>query len=201
MRLLITLFILQFTIMNQAISQSQDSNPAKDREDLPYRQIPDYPDSYTPETVAARMVDGLGYRYYWATESLRVEDLAYRPSEDSRTTGETIDHIYGLSRTIVNAPQSKVNSRANEDLTFEEKRKRTLENFEKTSKLLKEGDIEDFKIIFQREGNTVEFPFWNMINGPIEDAIYHTGQVVAYRRASGNPIHPGVSVFSGKTVE
>ena len=28
--------------------------------DLPYREIPAYPDSFTPENVAARMVDGLG---------------------------------------------------------------------------------------------------------------------------------------------
>ena len=44
------------------------------------------------------------------------------------------------------------------------------------------------------------FPFWNMINGPISDAIWHSGQVVANRRASGNPINPKVNVFIGKTM-
>ena len=193
-----SLIILQIFIM---IAQSNSLGQTKKDGELPYRQIPDYPQSFTSENVAARMVDALGYRYYWATEGLREEDLAYKPSEDSRTTEETINHIYGLSRTIVNAPQSKVNSRSQDNLTFEEKRKKTLENLQKASHLIKEGDMDNYKIIFQREDNTTEFPFWNFINGPIADAIYHTGQVVAFRRASGNPIHPGVSVFSGKTKE
>ncbi len=201
MKTIVMFFIFTFVMITQMNAQNRDVNQSNKDEDLPYRQIPDYPDSYTSETVAARMVDGLGYRYYWATEGLRAEDLVYKPSEDSRTTGETIDHIYGLSRTIVNAPQSKVNSRTQEILTFEEKRKITLENLEKASRLIKEGNMENYKIIFQRGDEMSEFPFWNMINGPIEDAIYHTGQVVAFRRASGNPIHPGVSVFSGKTKE
>jgi len=187
--------IIESNTQNQGASQTNKDGG------LPYRQIPDYPDSFTPETVAARMVDGLGYRYYWATEGLKEEDLAYKPSEDSRTTGETINHIYGLSRTIVNAPQSKVNSRDQENLSFEEKRKKTLENFQKASRLIKEGDMENYKIIFQRGDNTTEFPFWNLINGPIADAIYHTGQVVAFRRASGNPIYSGVNVFLGKSKE
>ena len=29
-----------------------------------YYQIPDYPESYTAEAVAARLIDGLGFRYY-----------------------------------------------------------------------------------------------------------------------------------------
>jgi len=172
--------------------------------DLPYHQIPDYPDAYTANNVAARMVDGLGYRYYWATKNLRAEDMDYRISEDSRTTRETLDHIYGLSRTIMNAPQSKINTYQKEDLTFDELRKRTLENFARTSQLLKEGqqgDMDAYLMIFQRGDNTTEYPFWNMINGPIEDAIYHTGQIVAFRRASGNPIPKGVNVLVGKTNE
>lgn len=174
-------------------SNAQDQEASKTNNDgeLPYHQIPDYPATYTPENVAARMIDGLGYRYYWATEGLRDEDLTYKPSEDSRTTGETIDHIYGLSKFILSAPRSKTN----EEFTFDEKRKRTLENFQLASDQLKEDKgekLEDFE---------ASFPYWNMINGPISDAIYHTGQVVGYRRASGNPIHPGVSVFSGKTKE
>jgi hypothetical protein len=36
-----------------------------------------------------------------------------------------------------------------------------------------------------------------LINGPITDAIYHTGQVVSFRRTSGNPIPKGVNVFLG----
>ena len=42
---------------------------------LPYYEIPDYPETYTAGSVAARMLDGLGFRYYWATEGLNEDDL------------------------------------------------------------------------------------------------------------------------------
>ena len=173
---------------------------------LPYAEIPDAPKKYNACTVAARMVDGLGFRYYWATEGLRPEDLAFRPSEDSRSVEEILDHIYGLSLTIVNAPQSKPNVRPidNQPQSFEEKRAATLDNFQKASQLLKAGGpnaMADYKVIFERDGNQSEFPFWNMINGPIADALWHAGQVMTLRRVSGNPINPKVSVFNGKLRE
>ena len=54
------------------------------------------------------------------------------------------------------------------------------------------------KIKFNRGGVFSEFPFWNLINGPISDAIYHVGQIVSFRRTSGNPIEKGVNVFLGE---
>ena len=42
-----------------------------------YYEIPDYPSEYNECTVVARLIDGLGFRYYWATEGLRDEDLAF----------------------------------------------------------------------------------------------------------------------------
>ena len=203
MKSLIVLLIFTFVMTAQSNAQNQAKSQTNKDSELPYYEIPDYPESYTAENVVARMIDGLGYRYYWATEGLREVDLAYKPSEDSRTTGETIDHIYGLSRVILKRLQNKDNS-TDENLTFNEKRKKTLGNIQKASQLLKSSkdeDMDNYRVIFQREDDTASYPFWNMINGPISDAIYHTGQVVAYRRASGNPIHPGVSVFSGKTRE
>ncbi|MEO9476718.1 MAG: hypothetical protein ABJG41_14345 [Cyclobacteriaceae bacterium] len=68
--------------------------------DKKYESIATYPESYTPETVAARMIDGLAFRYYWATEGLRPEDLDYRPSPEARTSLETIDHILSLSAIV-----------------------------------------------------------------------------------------------------
>lgn len=195
MKSLSTILIITFIMVLQ--SNAQDQN-------LPYHQIPEYPAEYTANNVAARMVDGLGFRYYWATKDLREEDLNYKPSENGRTTRETLDHIYGLTRTIMNGPQSKVNTYPKEELTFDELRKRTLENIALTSKLLKEGkegDMDGYLMIFQRGDDTTEYPFWNMINGPIEDAVYHTGQIVAFRRASGNPIQKGVRMLTGKAAE
>ena len=171
------------------------------KSELPYQHIPDFPDEYTANNVAARTIDGLGFRYYWATKDLREEDLAYKPSEDGRTTEETLIHIYNLTITIMNAPESKVNSYPEVDMTFEELRTATLLNIEKASNLLKgdkDGSMGEYKIVFQRGDNLTEYPFWNMLNGPLADAIYHTGQIVAFRRASGNPIAKGVRMFSGE---
>lgn len=178
---------------------------AQDSSNLPYYQIPDYPESFSAGAVAARVVDGLGFRYYWATQGLTEKDLEFKPSPDARTTDETIDHIYGLSRTIVNAVQSKPNLPGEkEEITFDEKRRLTLINFEKTSQILKtdgSDQMENYQMIFQRNGNSSEFPFWNTLNGPIADAIYHTGQVVSFRRSSGNPIDSRVGVLVGKLRE
>jgi len=166
---------------------------------LPYYELPEYSETYTAGTVAARMIDGLGFRYYWASQGLRDEDLSYKPSEDARTTAETIDHIYGLTKVIVNSTLKKSNSQTDEpELTFLEKRKKTLENIKIAADILRESDdISQFKIVF----GTNEFPFWNQLNGPIADAIWHCGQVISFRRSSGNPYNSKASVFSGKVRE
>lgn len=173
---------------------------------LPFREIPAYPDSFSAENVVARMIDGLGFRYYWATEGLRPEDLAFRPSAEARTSEETIDHILGLSNIIVNAVKQQPNVRSGEEtspLSFEVKRKQTLENLKTASDILKgaEASLAAYPIVFVNGDKRSEFPFWNMINGPIADALWHVGQVVSFRRSSGNPFNGKASVFTGKVRE
>jgi len=166
-------------------------------EKLPYYEIPDYPENFTAGTVSARMLDGLGFRYYWATEGLRVEDLNYKPSDESRTCKETVDHILGLSQMIVNATLKKANGTDDNDpeMTFEQKRKQTLTNIKTAADILRSSeDVSQYKLIFGKR----EVPFWNSINGPIEDAVWHCGQIVLLRRSSGNPFNSNASVFSGK---
>ena len=179
-------------LMLSFIGQSQDK--------LPYYEIPEAPESFTAGTVAARAVDGLGFRYYWATEGLRQEDLDFKPNADSRSSIETIEHIYGLSKVIVNSTLKKNNNQEQEDqeLNFEELRKATLINFKTAADILrKSDDISQYKVVFGDR----EIPFWNQINGPIEDAIWHCGQVVLLRRSSGNPFNSKVSLFRGKLRE
>lgn len=190
-------FILILNLFSFLVMNSQDNH----KEPLPYHQIPEYPESYTAGTVVARMIDGLGFRYYWATEGLESEDLTYKPAENSRTIEETVDHIYGLSRVIYNSAVKKVNDRGNTaqgPATFKEKRAKTLFHLKEARDILiKETDLSYFQVIFKNETGLSEFPFWNQINGPIEDAVWHTGQVVMMRRAAGNPWPKGVSVLMG----
>lgn len=170
---------------------------AQDQKDH-YYNIPDAPKEYNAGTVVSRMIDGLGFRYYWATYKLRPEDLSYKPSKDARTTEETIDHILGLSQVILNSALKVPNEKPQPEMTYAEKRKKTLENIRKASAIFKKSkDLSEYKIVFKREDRTSEYPFWNQINGPISDALWHVGQVVSFRRASGNPFPKGVSVLRG----
>ena len=173
---------------------------------LPYYEIPAYPDSYTPGTVAARVVDGLGFRYYWATEGLRKEDLVFKPSADARTTEETLVHIYQLTLVIANTAKKipTITGGAPPQFSFEELRKRTLENIKVASDILKaanEKELVESKMIFKGPNGSKEYPFWNLLNGPIDDALWHVGQVITFRRSSGNPFNSNASVLIGKLVE
>lgn len=175
-------------------------------ESIPYHQIPEAPENFSSGNVLARLVDGLGYRFYWATEGLRPEDLAYRPSADASNVLETLKHMYGLSTTILNTTTSTPNLRPLEipEVSAEELRVITLKNLKAASDQLRGADetaVSNMKMIFKRGDQSSSFPFWNNINGPIADAIYHTGQIVSFRRTSGNPINSKVNVFIGKTKE
>ena len=164
-------------------------------ETLPYFEVPDYPKEFTAGTMAARMVDALGFRYYWASDSLTEKDLVYKATAEGRSTEETIQHIYDLSKIIINSTLKKPNSRDKEELSYADMRTKTLNNLKMASDILRESDdVSQFKIIFGEQ----EIPFWNQVNGPIADAIWHCGQLVIYRRTTGNPINPKVNHFSGK---
>jgi hypothetical protein len=169
---------------------------------LPYFEIPLDPQNFTAGTVASRMIDGLGFRYYWATEGLRTEDLAFKPSKDARTSEETLAHIYEMSILILNATTKTVNVPGQDKkLPFADMRKETLNNFKVASiNLLNSTDqqMKDFKFMYKDSKQFVEYPFWNMINGPIEDCVWHVGQLVSFRRSSGNPINSKAEVFTGK---
>ena len=166
------------------------------KDKLPYYEVPEYAEDFTAGTMAARMVDALGFRYYWASKDLNEKDLAYRLNEKGRSTAETINHIYELSIIIVNSTLQKPNSRGDKvEMTYKEKRTTTLNNLKKASDILHvSNDISQFKIIFGEQ----KIPFWNQINGPIADAIWHCGQIAVYRRVTKNPINPKVNYFTGK---
>ena len=143
------------------------------------------------------MIEGLGFRYYWATEGLRPEDLSFKPSEEARTSRETIEHIYGLTNVVSSSIKGEQNKPQDiKNASFEEIRMLTLQNLDAARTILAEGKkLEDCKIIF---GSSREFDFWYNINGPISDAIWHVGQIITFRRTSGNPYNNKASVFSGK---
>ena len=169
---------------------------------LPYYEIPEYPETYLPGDIMSRMVDGLGFRYYWASDALTPKDLDYKPSEAAKTTRETIDHIFELTVFVLRTVKS--NAKPDRDFkakSYEEVRALTLNYIQEISKVLRGKSGEELaaiELVLGRGNQQRTMPFWNLINGPIEDAVYHTGQLVSFRRTSGNPVSPNISVLSGK---
>lgn len=173
---------------------------------LPYHQIPEAPKEYTAGNILGRLLDGLGYRYHWATKNLNETDLAYKTTDKGRNILQTLEHIYGMSKTILKSPKGEPNIRPKEpnNYSYEELRKKTLENIKLASEIVKgksASEIANYKITYLRNEKQTDFPYWNLINGMISDCIYHTGQIVLMRRTNGNPINPKVDVFLGKNRE
>ena len=177
-------------------------NAMNSQEKLPFYEITEIPNEINSTNLMVRMIEGLGFRYHWATENITEKDLKYRPSKDAMSNYETIEHIYDLSNTIYNSSKSLPNTRSKKktSMDFISLRKETLNNLKLTREVFtsfNDEDLKNVKIIFQGNSGNYEFPIWNLINGPISDAIYHTGQLVSFRRTSGNPIPKGVNVFLG----
>ena len=171
-------------------------------QDLPFQSISPAPETFSSEHLIIRMIQGLGFRYFWATEGLREVDLEYSPSESGQTCRETLEHIHGLAEVIANSTQNKATVRPPLEVPrkFKMLRSETLAFLKIATEQLKKmnpNELEALQVIFERGGGQTRFPLWNLINGPISDAIYHTGQVVSFRRSSGNPISKGVNVFLG----
>src|SRR5690242_10632983 len=97
------------TVILLTIMTASTSLMAQDKT-LPYYEIPQQPENFTAGGVASRMIDGLGFRFYWATEGLRPEDLAWKPGNESRTTEETITHIYEMTNLILNSTTNTPNT-------------------------------------------------------------------------------------------
>jgi len=170
------------------------------QEQLPYYEIPKMEENYTAQTTVARMIDGLGFRYFWASEGLITEDLNYQPAGKGRTSLATIQHIYDLSTTMLRITNTDFKqSKEKDEMSFSEMRKQTLLNFESLrNKILSTKDSKELSV---KKDDEVTIPFFYMINGPIADAIWHTGQISSFRRSSGNPINPKVNHFSGTVRE
>ena len=100
------------------------------QEKLPYREIPVMAESYTAQNTVARMIDGLGFRYYWATEGLRAKDLAYQPKGEGRDCQQTVNHLYDLSNMMLHLTKTDFKQEIEkEKMTFAEMRRQTLLNF------------------------------------------------------------------------
>lgn len=153
---------------------------------LDYDRVDEYPKRVNAVTVVLRLLDGLGFRFYWATYKLDEDDFEFTPAEGGNSIGWMVSHIWGLLNWVylnirgeqAIQPPSRVDQRNHVlDLI------RTIrEDFTRMSdEQLAEVRIEDL-------------PFWHIINGPISDALSHVGQINMARRLMGKPT-PEANVF------
>jgi len=163
---------------------------------LPYHVLPEPPEEVTAATVLVRLVDGLGFRYRWATEGLRDEDYKYQPSPDSMSMRQLLGHIHGLANWVLQSLGEETQPLP-EAPSLQEIRGITLDKISRIRSRLLETKPEQLVSLRIRTRGS-DYPLWNMINGPLSDALTHVGQVNSWRRLNGNPV-PAHNVFLGRS--
>ena len=153
-----------------------------------YDTIPDYPERVCATSVLVRMIDGLAFRFQWATAGLAEEEILFRLSSDSMNIAELTGHVWGLVNWILISISEVRTGRPD---GHEELRKSVLEMLVTIREVflsMDEASLQSYSID--------NHPFWYMINGPISDALTHVGQINMLRRQAGNPAPPA-NVFLG----
>ncbi len=166
--------------------------------------IPDPPAAVCGTTVLMRLVDGLAFRYRWATEGLTDADIEFRPVADAMSLRELLDHLHRLASWVEGTVQRTLDGDAPSTLAREplegdadSTRTSTLEHLARLrGHLSTMSDEQLAEVTTPATSTRGPHPFWNLINGPLADALTHVGQVNTYRRINGNPA-PAVDVFRG----
>ena len=145
-----------------------------------FKYFPEKSEELTVSNAIAYLIDGIGFRYYWALEGLEEKDCDYRLSEDSSSISEIICHIHGLINWVykniygqaLEQPKSILDTGMETLVVLEKMRKH----------FIKISDIQLNKYRLDDQ------PFWDYINRPLSDALNHVGQVRILRRGAGNPV-------------
>ena len=146
--------------------------------------------------VLARIVDGLAFRYYWATDGLRPEDFEFRPGPDSMSTLELQKHIlhlvFMIKQTVFNADEREQFG-SDDPAALREQALENLRIVREHLEGLTDETIAGHQVLKRDRSH---FPVWNIMNGPLAAALTHVGQINAWRRLNGNPTPPA-NVFAG----
>jgi hypothetical protein len=163
-----------------------------------FRSLPPGPENVTGSAVLVRMIEGIGFRFTWATEGLRESDLSYRPTPETMCIIEQAGHVLELVSWVAAAagaipagPQ-----KPESPPPFPEVRQQILEVLSLLrAQLAGMSDEEIGTIHIGSHAGPVPWP--HIVNGPLADALTHIGQIAVLRRASGNPV-PKANVFLGR---
>ena len=145
-----------------------------------FKSYPEAPQEISASNAIARMLDGLGYRLYWALHGLRPEDCDYKLCEGAKSIHEIIGHILGLVNWIYKHIYGHQPERPKNIIEQGHETLRMLEELRRFFIEMQDKDLPNYKLEHR--------PFWSFINMPISDALHHVGQVAILRRAAGNPV-------------
>ena len=166
----------------------------ENHQELPFEDISKTPTEITAANALLRMVEGLAFRYRWATENLSEENIKFRPHPTSMSIEEVNSHIFDLVDSIFRVFGGEKQNKETLN-SFHEIRKANLYLLKKLVNLLRE--MNDSELAEMEKNTSRKLPFWYWINGPLADALTHVGQITSWRRISGNPQLKGVNVFIG----
>lgn len=160
-----------------------------------FDDISDLPADLTSAKIIMRMTDALAFRYRWATHNIPQSIADFAPSPACMTLNQLLQHIYKLSnwtRGFFTANPDANNNFDQNQASLAELVTQTLNALASLhNHLEKTTDTQLAKIT--DSDNT---PLLYMINGPIADALTHTGQIITWRKLANSP-PPSPNYFRG----
>lgn len=153
-----------------------------------YHTLPALPDEISTANVISRMISGIGFRFYWATEGLTDEHYEFQPGEGVWSIAQITEHMWDLLNWVYKSIESAGLEKPSGAKAWREGSLELVELLEKSFSNMNEEDLNSLQILKQ--------PFWFMINGPLADALTHVGQIASIRRMAGSPA-PKSNPFRG----
>jgi hypothetical protein len=154
-----------------------------------FQIIQEYPNHISGTSIIVRLLDGLGFRFYWSTVGLTENEYNFRPAKDCMSIEELVKHIWGLVNWICISMLSNQFKKPKNTTLLRESILEMLSLLRETLVSMDDKELAEVKI-----NNN---PFWHIINGPLADALTHVGQINSFRRLSNNPV-PKANAFLGK---
>lgn len=153
-----------------------------------YHSMPAMPDEITAVNILCRLLAGMGFRYYWATDQLSDETYAFQAGRGTRSIAKTIEHIWDLLNWTYSAIDPSGNTKPSGSRLLRES---TLVLIARLEEAFSKMDTEELAAI-----QILNHPFWLVINGPLSDVLTHIGQIATMRRIAGSPV-PKSNPFEG----
>jgi len=148
----------------------------------------DYPDHVSGTAVLSRMLDGLGFRFYWATDGLRPEDYGFRPAPDVHSIEELCAHVWELMNWVSTGALKKTYPKPRAGQEAREQALALIHDLREAFLSMGDEELAGLRL--------AKLPFWHIVNGPFSDALTHTGQINSFRRINRNPCG-GANPFRG----